>query len=344
MRKRTIYILMALLTGFTLKGQTGGDNVYEFLNLTYSGLAASLGGTNVSINTDKLNLTWHNPGLLTSEMSKSLSLNYVNYYAGINYGMAMYARSFGNTGNFAGGLAYLNYGSFTEADPSGNITGSFSASEYAFPLMYSRSIDTLFSVGVTMKPVLSFLEKYSSFGIAFDLGASYHNRSGLFSAGIVVRNAGMEITRYAGEARQKLPFGIEAGVSQKLAHAPFRFSLTLRHLEKFDLTYDYNDTTAIKTNKFQSSEFLENVMRHAVVGAELIPHKNFYISAGYNYQRRRELQIETKVAAVGFSWGFGINTTWLNIEFGRATYHLAGSSNHVSFIIRPDQLYSKSRR
>ena len=29
--------------------QTGGDNVYEFLNLTHSGLISSLGGTNVSI-------------------------------------------------------------------------------------------------------------------------------------------------------------------------------------------------------------------------------------------------------------------------------------------------------
>ncbi len=344
MKRKLIYLLLGTTLSLAINGQTGGDNIYEFLNLTYSGLAASLGGTNVSINTDKLNMSWHNPGLLNNGMDKSLSLNYSNYYAGINYGMAMYSASFERTGNFAAGITYLNYGSFTEADPSGNITGSFSASEYAFPVIYSRSFDTLFTVGVTVKPVLSFLEKYSSFGMAFDLGASWHNPSGLFSAGIVMRNAGIEITRYAGEARQKLPFEIEAGVSQKLEHAPFRFSLTLRHLEKYDLTYDYNDTTAVETNEFQSSEFLENMMRHVVAGVELIPHKNFYISAGYNYQRRRELQIETKAAAVGFSWGFGLNTSWFNLEFGRATYHLAGSSNHVSFIIRPGQLYTRNRK
>ena len=82
-------------------------------------------------------------------------------------------------------------------------------------------------------------------------------------------------------------------------------------------------------------------MRHVILGVELIPHKNFYFSAGYNYQRRRELQIESKVSTVGFSWGFGINTSWLNIEFGRATYHLAGSSTNVSLIIRPDNIYKK---
>jgi len=77
-------------------------------------------------------------------------------------------------------------------------------------------------------------------------------------------------------------------------------------------------------------------MRHMILGVELIPHKNFYLSAGYNYQRRRELEIESKTSTVGFSWGFGINTSFMNIEFGRATYHLAGSSTNVSLILRPD--------
>jgi len=79
------------------------------------------------------------------------------------------------------------------------------------------------------------------------------------------------------------------------------------------------------------------------MGVELIPHKNFYVSAGYNYQRRRELEIDSKVSTVGFSWGFGINTSFLNIEFGRATYHLAGSSNSISLILRPDLIYKRNR-
>jgi hypothetical protein len=343
MFRKTLYIILFWIAGLTLKGQTGGDNVYEFLNLTHSGLVASLGGANVSLNNGSLNMAYHNPGLLNRSMNNTLALNYVNYFAGINYGMALYSRSFERAGNFAAGLTYLNYGTFTEADAGGSVTGTFHASEYAFPFIWSKEIDSLFSVGVDVKPVLSFLEKYSSFGFAVDLGANYRSRSGLFSAGLAVKNAGLQVTKYAGETRQKLPFEIMAGVSQRLAHAPFRFSLTLRHLEKFDLTYSYNDSTSVSAGLRQSSEFFENCLRHVIFGAELIPHKNFWLSAGYNYQRRRELQIESKVATVGFSWGFGISTTWLDIEFGRATYHLAGSSSHVSFVIRPDNIYSRYR-
>ena len=343
MAKKSAYIFLLSCLGTPLFSQTGGNNVYEFLNLTHSSLVASLGGANVSLCSGDLNLAYHNPALLSSNMDKSLAINYVNYFAGINYGMTMYSRSFSSAGNFAAGLTYLNYGSFKETDESGNITGTFSAAEYALSLIYSRNIDSLFTFGADIKPIYSHLEKYTSFGLAFDIGAAFHSPDYLFSAGLAVKNAGMEITSYAGEAREKLPFEIQAGVSQKLAHAPFRFTLTLRHLEKFDLTYNYGDTTGTSAGLTSSkkSDFAENIMRHIIIGTELIPHKNFYLSAGYNYQRRRELQVDSRVSTVGFSWGFGINTSFLSIGFGRATFHLAGASNHVSIILRPDLIYKK---
>jgi len=342
MLRKILYTFLLSLQVLIIKAQTGGDNVYEFLNLTHSGLIASLGGSNVSLKSDNLNLVYHNPALLNQAMGKNLALNYVNYFAGINYGLAIYSQSFPGIGNFAAGITYLNYGTFTEADATGTITGTFGASEYALSLIYSREINSLFSVGVNFKPVLSHLEKYTSLGFAFDAGASYHNTSGLFSAGLVVRNAGMQVTTYTNEKREKLPFEISAGISQQLRHAPLRFSLTLRHLEKYDLTYDYEDNRA-DNNYFQSSEFLENIFRHGILSIEIIPHQNFYISAGYNYQRRKELQVESKISTVGFSWGFGINTSVLNLELGRATYHLAGSSTHISLIVKTDKLYSRFR-
>jgi len=323
------------VSGFS---QTGGDNVYEFLNLTHSAYISSIGGSNVSVFSNDLNMAYHNPGLLDSSMDKSIVLNYVNYFAGINYGMAMYSRSFEGIGNFGTGITYLNYGSFTEADESGNITGNFTASEYAFLLLYSRNIDTLFNIGANLKPVLSHLEKYSSFGLALDIGASYHSRNSLFSAGLTLKNIGLQLTSYAGEDKQPLPFEILAGVSQRLAHAPFRFSLTLRHLEKFDLTHQYIVPVSTGEQMTSDSDFAENMLRHMVFGIELIPHKNFYISGGYNYQRRSELKIDQKVSTVGLSWGFGIKTSIIDVEFGRATYHLAGSSNHISLIFRPDMI------
>jgi len=342
MRKKAFITLFMFVITAPLFSQTGGDNIYEFLNLTHSGLVSSLGGSNVSLLGNNPNMAYHNPSLLNSKMNNSMTLSYVNYFADINYGFAMYSRSYPGIGNFAAGMTYLNYGIFTESDATGVITGDFKAAEYAFSFIYSLEIDSAFSIGVDFKPILSQLERYTSLGFAFDIGGSWHNRSNLFSAGLVIRNAGLQVTSYSGEDRQKLPFEIQAGVSQKLAHAPLRFSLTMRHLEKFDLTHDYSESSST-TDETNNSEFAENLLRHAVAGVELIPHKNFYLSAGYNYQRRKELQTETKVSTVGLSWGFGIKTSWMDIELGRATYHLAGSSTHLSLILRPDNIYRKYR-
>jgi len=322
----------------TVFPQTGGDNVYEFLNLTRSALVASIGGTNVSLRNGDLNLVANNPSLLSAEMNKNLTLNYVNYLTGINYGMTMYSISFPRAGNFAAGITYLNYGTFKESDESGNITGSFTAAEYALSLIWSKEINTLFSAGISFSPILSHLEKYTSFGIAFDIGASWHSINKLTSAGVVIRNAGFQITTYTGEEKEDLPFEIQAGLSHHLKHAPLRFSITLRHLEKFDLTHDYSSKEP--ENK---SEFAENLLRHFIAGVELIPHKNFYFSAGYNYQRRKELEVESNISTTGLSWGFGINTTYLNFEFGRAAFHLAGASNYFTLVIKPGLFLRKNR-
>ena len=87
---------------------------------------------------------------------------------------------------------------------------------------------------------LSHLERYFSAGICVDIGAAYHNERLLFDAGLVIRNAGFQIKSYTGRGGEPLPFEIIAGATKRLAHAPFSFSLTLKHLEKPDLTYDYD--------------------------------------------------------------------------------------------------------
>ena len=173
----------------------------------------------------------HNPAVAINDLSGTLALGYATYLADISYGSALYFFRPSTNSIMAAGLSWLNYGSFTESDDAGNITGTFKASEYAINLIYSRAIDSLFSIAINVKPVISQLEKYTSIGLAFDLGASWTSRDNLLSAGLVLRNPGFQITTYAGEEREKLPFEIQAGISKKLEHAPFRFTLTLESPE-----------------------------------------------------------------------------------------------------------------
>ena len=73
--------------------QKGGESTYSFLGLTNAARVAALGGEIVSLSDGDINLVYHNPALLTFGMHNNLTLNYVNYFAGVNYGYAAYAYS-----------------------------------------------------------------------------------------------------------------------------------------------------------------------------------------------------------------------------------------------------------
>ena len=90
MRRKIFFIFINLLLSASLLGQIGGSGVYEFLNLPTSGIVASLGGKVNALPDNDLNLVFHNPSLLNPEMDNQLVLNYVNYFADINFGYLSY--------------------------------------------------------------------------------------------------------------------------------------------------------------------------------------------------------------------------------------------------------------
>ena len=342
-------ILLLLFISINSYSQIGGNSVYEFLNLSSSARAASLGGDVIAIKDNDLGLCSYNPSLLNKSMSNNLVLNYVNYFSDINYGYVAYAKNFDKTGNFAIGFQNINYGEFIEADETGLITGNFKSSEYALNLFYSRSLDSLFYVGVNVKPVYSVFNIYKSYGVALDAGVTYNNEKKQFTAAFVLKNLGTQIKPYYEGNTEPLPFELEIGVSKKIAHAPFRLSFMAHNLETYDLTYtktNNSEPTNVNVSNSTGSDnfdFFDNLMRHTLFGIEFLPTKNFFVRLGYNYQRRKELQVVKATNFVGFSWGFGIKISKFQISYGSATYHLAGASNHFSISTNLSNFYKRKQ-
>jgi hypothetical protein len=326
--------------------QAGGGNTWEFLNLTNSARIASLGGKNVSLRDGDLNLVFHNPALLDSTMHNHLVLNYVNFFTDINFGYASYAYHHSKWGSFAAGIHYINYGRFIAADNTGVITGDFTASENSLNLSWAMVMDSLFSIGATVKTINSFYEQYQSFGLALDAGINYYNPAQQFSASLVMKNLGTQLTTwYPGGEREPLPFELQLGVTKQLRHAPFRFSLLYQHLQDFNLNEDKtSDGDAGEEDpsfSAKAEKLGDELMRHLIFGIEFIPVQNFTFQVGYNNLRRHELKIEERVSTVGFSWGFGVRVNRFRIGFGQARFHLAGSSSHFSVSTDLSSFYRK---
>lgn len=328
--------------------QIGGDNTYEFLNLANPARVVALGGTIISVKDNDINLSIQNPSLLDSSMHNSLSLSYVNYFTDIQYGYATYSRTYKKLGSFSAGMQFVDYGDFTAAEVTGEITGQFTAAEYAFNLSYARPIDSLFSVGGSLKTIYSTLGDYISFGNALDFGAVYNNKKRLTSMGLVVKNLGRQWSTYS-LTRESLPFEVQLGFSKKISHAPFRLNFTATHLEKWDLTYEdpsvstTDPITGEVITQSKMSKFGDKLSRHIVFGGEILLSKSFHLRAGYNFQRRKELKVDTRSGIAGFSFGFGLRINRFHISYGYAKYHLAGGPNHFTISTNLSDFYSKKQ-
>ena len=337
-KNKILTTILILAISFNLKAQIGGNSTYSFLNLPNSARIAALGGSANAIKDNDLSLCLVNPSLLTDKMHNQLTLSFVDYFSDINYGFVSYARNLKNYGMFDASMQFINYGKFTNANATGETFGTFSAGEYALNIGWGRQLDSLFSIGANLKNIYSNFLDYNSYGIAVDVAGTYSNSKKQFTATLLAMNIGRQLSYYTPGNREPLPFELQIGLSQKLAHTPFRLSLVVRHLEKWDLTYidpahieptvDPLTGEPIPEKKF--GKFLDKGMRHIVIGGEFLPSKNFTIRFGFNYQRRKELTVESKLGTVGFSWGFGFRIKKFNLSYARAAYHLTGSPNNIT--------------
>jgi len=335
------YFLIMLFFTLNLQAQVGGTTTYSFLNLTPSAQVAALGGKVNAVPGSDPSLAFYNPGLLDSTANNYLSLNFVNLFSGINYGYATYSRSNHGIGNFAAGIHYINYGKFTGADESGLLTSNFTAAEYAFNLTYSRVLpwlDSTLLAGVNVKPLLSVFERYTSYGLLADVGVTYRHPDRLFTAALVLRNIGGQLTPYSDGGREPVPFEIQFGLSQRLQHAPFRVSLLLQHLERLRMGYNKINTDPAPGQIPKKEDdlkkgfdlILDETMRHVLMGVECFPFQGLTLRASYNYNRRQEMKVATRPGMIGFSWGLGIQVLRFQIDYARSSWHLAGASNHFS--------------
>lgn len=340
--KKNIYFLFLALFPILLHAQAGG-HLYQFLENPLDAKSEALGGYLISNNENKLSFAAQNPALLTESMENQISFNNAFYYSDIKYGYAGCAFN-SKIGTIHTGLKYFYYGKFDGRNEVGLATNEFIAGDINLIFGWAYSIDSNFTAGINIKPILSYLEVYNSYAIAFDLGANYQSDDQLFSASLLISNLGTELEGYyAGDPGGPLPLNITLGVTQKLKHAPFRFSVSATHLETPDLTYTLSNDNSnidpitgdeIESNKME--DIVDLTMRHIVAGVEFTPFKNFYAAVGYNYRRRMELNTSTSGGSVGFSWGFGLNLKRFSFAYGHGNYHLVGGTNYFSLTVDLD--------
>lgn len=335
---KRITVIFCIVSNISVFAQLGGESTYQFLNLVSSPRQAALGGKAITNFDYDVTGGLYNPASINPEMDNQLALNYSSYLGGISYGTGAYAYTWDRrVQTFHIGMTYINYGKFDGYDQNGVSTGTFTGSEaalsfgYAFKIPYSD-----FYIGASGKLITSQLEQYNSIGGAIDAGVMYINEDLDFHAALTVRNFGTQFTTYA-DLHEKLPLEVNLGLSQTLQHVPIRWHLTFENLQQWPIGFSNpaRATTDLDGNQTQEKVgFLNEVMRHTIIGAELFPERGFNLRFGYNFRRAEELRIVDQRNFSGLSFGIGIKMNKMRFSYTHARY--TGASNTSFFGLQID--------
>ncbi|MBI5373746.1 MAG: type IX secretion system protein PorQ [Sphingobacteriales bacterium] len=311
----------------------GGRSVFNFLRFSHTPQLTALGGVNISQPSQDIGMAFDNPALFRPAMHGQLNAVFNDFYGGIK----VFHLSFGyhhpklNT-DFTWGLNFFNYGSSTETDAGGNILGRFRPVDWVMQLGASRSYLEKWTYGATVKFISSNYGVYRSNGIAADVAVLFRDSTKLFSASFMVKNLGVQLKKYGNE-REELPFDLQAGITRRLARAPFSFSITAQRLHQYNL--QYNDTAFNNENGYRNNPAkfsLGKITDHLVLGATIHIHERVEVQAGYNFLRRRELNLGNAGNGLnGFSAGVSVFLGKLTMRYARSYYQAGSALNQVGF-------------
>ena len=326
---RLLIFISILVSSLTVRSQSvGGSTVFNFLKLPTSPQLAALGGINVSHWGHDMTMGFHQPAFYNESMQGQYSFNFNSGPGGLkNYfvsGVAYHKRS---KTTIAGGLQFLDYGSITQTTDAGIELGNIRPVDYALQVSASRQYLNRWRYGITVKWIQSNYGIYRSNGVALDAGLTYTDTTNKWQAGFLLRNMGTQLRVYQGSSRTSLPFDMQLGISKRLQHAPLQFSATLHHLHQFNIRYA--DST-IDGSLQGSGNFADKLFRHIVLAAQVFVDDRVELSLGYNYLRRKELNIGSSGNGLnGFSIGLGIHARKFQFRYARTWIQQNQSYNQL---------------
>ncbi|TSA21272.1 hypothetical protein D4R75_06370 [bacterium] len=303
---RASFLVLCFFAAATFAQEKG---TYSFLRNDVGARAAGLNGSFVSMTNDP-NLLFYNPGALTTLTQSKGSAGFLKHLMDVNGGYLSYTRDFEGIGTVAGGIIYVDYGSFNETDESMNTLGTFGARDLAVVVGVGRSIDDVTSVGLNVKLIYSSIAEFKSSGLAIDAGILYQIPSQNITIGASVLTLGTQLKSYSG-IKESLPLDVNIGITKRPEHLPVLLNFNFHRLtDKQDKVLDH----------FSAFSF----------GAEFLMSESVRLRVGYNNHQRKELKLGTSAGLAGISLGGGILLGEYVFDYAFNSYGKIGSLHRIS--------------
>jgi len=290
---------------------SGGEltSTFNFLRSDVGARAAALAGAFYCI-TDDPTVVFYNPGGIATLTTTRGSAGFFKELLDVNSGHLAFGTTIEDVGTVAAGVQFTHYGTFTQMDESGNITGSFSASDIALTLGYGMELEGALSLGGAVKFVYSSIAGYNSTALAVDAGALYRVPDTRLTLALSVRNLGAQLDSYIGST-EDLPLDVAFGVSIVPKGLPLLLNAGVHRL-------------ADKTDTFGER------FRAFMVGGEFTVSKVFLLRVGYDNARRSDMKVGSTSGLAGFSVGLGVRAGTYRLDYSLNSLGTIGNLHRIT--------------
>jgi hypothetical protein len=355
MAKRFAIAGLTLLTGLigsqtiaqtSVDGRRGAiTTAVPFLRISPDARSGAMGDVGIALSPDANAQYWNVAKLATSTKDAGVSITYTPWLKDLVpdvwLGYVSLYKKFGENSNQAisGSLRYFNLGNIDYTTFDAQPAGSGKPREFAFDLGYSRRLSPYLSVGVSLRYISSNIAAgapnesgaYSP-GKAFaaDLGVFYsktkeisEERSGTFSAGAVLSNAGSKIS-YSQNQRDFIPINLGIGVAYTYKLDAYNKITGALDLNKALVPAPvYRDSAGVIKGELPNDGVVTGMLNSfskappgygttISVGGEYWYQDQFAVRAGYFYENKNNGDRQYFTCGLGVRYSvFGLNFSYL---------------------------------
>ena len=288
----------ALDQGPTILGgpSRAGTAAAQFLQIGVSPRAAGLGDSYVALVNDASG-AFYNPGVLALLDQKQAYFSHTNLPAGLAHYFGSFVQPMGAFGNVGISFTALTTGDMAVTVANKGPTGeTFSVSQIAVGLTYSRKLTNFVSFGTTAKFVAEDLAGFDNRTVAFDIGV-------LYLVGFRNARLGMSITNFGPD----VTYGSESELGFESQHFPM--PLTFRFGAALDIVNSENSQIWLTAEVHQPNDNLRNQS----VGVEYVYNDLVFLRGGLKIDEENDGP-DADGFAESFGVGAGINLSVSGID------------------------------
>jgi hypothetical protein len=285
-----------------------GTKNFEFLRVPVAARQGAVGGALTALSDDVGALSWNPAGLSRVESSQALAA-YMNFPEGVQAGLVAVGGRLQNGWDLAVALKYLSYGSMTlttPADPTGQRSDTFGASDIGLTVAGAYPLTSGLRVGIGTTYISGSIESYNASAVGLDAGLLLDLPAEGLCLGASLKSLEIVGSSFY-EEDISLPTEGRIGIGFASPGRSVQWGL--------DVAYTSGRGLSLAT------------------GGEILLGRTMWVRAGMNEERwNMGRESDTWGSLSAFSWGIGLFWDEWHVDYGISPFGQFGTIHRLSLM------------